>query len=79
MLPNLIDLILISRCQRDLAEIESGDSLSVQFRHRGMRPARGTPPEELVGEGPARSRVDRTRQAADGAAAGRGEDIGYHE
>jgi len=74
MLPNLIDLILIARCQRVLAEIESEDSLSVQFRHRGMRPAQRTSPEELVGEGPARSRTDRKVPAADGAAVGKGED-----
>ena len=44
MLPNLIDLILISRCQRDLAEQESDDSyLQYQFRSRGMRPAHALP------------------------------------
>ena len=33
-----------------------------------------TPTEELVGEGLARSQVDRTVPAADGAAVGRGEE-----
>jgi len=43
MFPNIIDIILIARCQRDLAEHESEpySELSTQFRHRGMLPVPG--------------------------------------
>ena len=51
MFPNIIDIILIARCQRDLAEHESEpySELSTQFRHRGMLPVPTEPPRDLSG------------------------------